>query len=82
MLNMNATKKFVYTKISAMNIKEDNINMIKRLSYNLLCSVDTIVRTNIDKGGVLSCKECIYQDTKELGYTGCPLRQSLKEVLK
>ena len=82
MLNMNATKKFVYTKISAMNIKEDNIGMIKRLSYNLLCSVDTIVRTNIDKGGVLNCKECIYQDTMELGYTGCPLRQQLKVVLK
>ena len=60
MLNMNATKRFVYTKISAMNIKEDNIDMIKRLSYNLLCSVDTIVRTNIDKGGVLNCKGCIY----------------------
>lgn len=82
MLNMNATKKFVYMKINAMNIKEDNIDMIKRLSYNLLCSVDTIVRTDIDKGGVLNCKECIYQDTKELGYTGCPLRQSLKKVLK
>ena len=79
---MGATKKFVFTKISAMNIKEDNINMIKRLSYNLLCSVDTIVRTNIDKGGVLNCKGCIYQDTKELGYTGCPHRQSLKKVLK
>ena len=79
---MNATKRFVYTKISAMNIKEDNINMIKRLRYNLLCNVDTIVRTNIDKGGVLNCKECIYQDTKKLGYTGCPLRQSLKKVLK
>lgn len=37
MLNMNATKKFIYMKISAMNIKEDNIGMIKRLSYNLLC---------------------------------------------
>ena len=82
MLNMNATKKFVYTKISAMNIKEDNINMIKRLSYNLLCSIDTIVRTNIDKGGALNCKECIYQDTKELGYIGCPLRQQLKKVLR
>lgn len=69
---MNATKRFVYTKISAMNIKEDNIDMIKRLSYNLLCSVDTIVRTSIDKGGALNCKECIYQDTKELGCTGCP----------
>lgn len=79
---MNATKKFVYMKISAMNIKEDNINMIKRLNYNLLCNVDTIVRTNIDKGGALSCEECIYQDTKELGYTGCPLRHSLKKVLK
>ena len=79
---MNAIKKFVYMKINAMNIKEDNIDMIKRLSYNLLCSVDTIVRTNIDKGGVLNCKGCIYQDTKELGYTGCPLRQSLKKVLK
>ena len=79
---MGATKKFVFTKISAMSIKEDNINMIKRLSYSLLCSVDTIVRTNIDKGGVLNCKGCIYQDTKELGYTGCPLRQSLKKVLK
>ena len=56
--------------------------MIKRLSYNLLCKVDTIVRTNIDKGGVLNCKECIYQDTKELGYIGCPLRQQLKKVLK
>ena len=72
MLNMSATKKFVYMKINAMNIKEDNIGMIKRLSYNLLCSVDTIVRTNIDKGGVLNCKGCIYQDTKELGYTRCP----------
>ena len=79
---MGATKKFVFTKISAMNIKEDNIDMIKRLSYNLLCSVDTIVRTNIDKGEVLNCKGCIYQDTKELGYTGCPLRQSLKKVLR
>ena len=56
--------------------------MIKRISYSLLCNVDTIVRTNIDKGGVLNCKGCIYQDTKELGYTGCPLRQSLKKVLK
>ncbi len=82
MLNMNATKKFVYMKINAMNIKEDNINMIKRISYNLLCNVDTIVRTNIDKGGVLNCKGCIYQDTKELGYTGCPLRQQLKKVLR
>ena len=79
---MNVTKKFVYMKINAMNIKEDNINMIKRISYNLLCNVDTIVRTNIDRGGVLNCKGCIYQDTKELGYTGCPLRQSLKKVLK
>lgn len=79
---MGATKKFIYMKISAMNIKEDNIGMIKRLSYNLLCSVDTIVRTNIDKGGVLNCKGCIYQDTKELGYTGCPLRQQLKKVLR
>ena len=79
---MSATKKFVYTKISAMNIKEDNIGMIKRLSYNLLCSVDTIVRTNIDKGGVLNCKGCIYQDTKELGYIGCALRQQLKKVLR
>ena len=82
MLNMNATKRFIYTKISAINIKEDNIDKIKRLNYNLLCSVDTIVRTDVDNGGVLNCKECIYQDTKELGYTGCPLRQSLKKVLK
>ena len=82
MLNMNATKKFVYMKINAMNIKEDNINKIKRISYNLLCNVDTIVRTNIDEGGVLNCKGCIYQDTKELGYTGCPLRQQLKKVLR
>ena len=82
MLNMKTTKKFGYTKISAMNIKEDNIDKIKRLSYNLLCSIDTIVRTNINKGGVLNCKECIYQDTMELGYTGCPLRQQLKKVLR
>ena len=79
---MNATKRFVYMKINAMNIKEDNIDMIKRLSYNLLCSVDIIVRTNIDRGGTLNCKECIYQDTKELGYTECPLRQQLKKVLR
>lgn len=79
---MNTVKKFIYTKISAMNIKEDNIDKIKRLNYNLLCNVDTIVRTDIDKWGVLNCEECIYQDTKELGYTGCPLRQSLKKVLK
>ena len=79
---MNATKKFIYTKISAMNIKEDTMNMIKRFNYNLLCKVDTLVRTNVGDVKLLGCNECIYQDTKELGYTGCPLRQSLKVVLK
>ena len=79
---MNATKKFIYTKISAMNIKEDTMNMIKRFNYNLLCKVDTPVRTNVGDVKLLGCNEYIYQDTKELGYTRCSLRQSLKKVLK
>ena len=47
-----------------------------------LCDIDILVRTDKYGEEFLSCEDCIYQDTKELGYTGCPLRQQLKKVLK
>ena len=50
--------------------------------YYSLCNIDTLVRAEDTPAELYTCKECIYQDTKELGYTGCPLRQSLKKVLK
>ena len=69
---MSATKKFVYMKINAMNIKEDNINMIKRFSYNLLCNIDTLIRVNGPQEDLCDCTRCVFNDTKELGYLGCP----------
>ena len=42
--------------------------------YYSLCNIDTLVRAEDTPAELYTCKECIYRDTKELGYTGCHLR--------
>ena len=53
-----------------MNDREAMICRLKELNYsNTFCALDTLIK--IDEN-VLSCRYCVFNDTKELGYLGCP----------
>ena len=61
---------------------ERTILRIEDTQYYTLCNIDTLIRVNDPEEVLYDCNRCIYQDTKELGYTRCSIRQSLKKVLK
>ena len=51
---------------------ERTILRIEDTQYYTLCNIDTLIRISDTEEVLYDCNRCIYQDTKELCYTGCP----------
>ena len=51
---------------------ERAIKRIEDIQYYTLCNIDTLIRVNGPQEDLCDCTRCVFNDTKELGYTGCP----------
>ena len=55
-------------------MNNDLTNVLLRLEkadYSL-CNTDTLIRVNDPQENLCDCTRCVFKDTKELGYLGCP----------
>ena len=50
---------------------ERTIKRLEDTQYCTLCNIDTLIRVSDTEEVLYDCDRCIYQDTKELGYTEC-----------
>ena len=60
---------------------ERTILRLEKADYSL-CNTDTLIRINDPQKDLCNCQNCVFNDTKERAYLGCPhewahiLRQS------
>ena len=61
---------------------ERTIFIIEDTQYCTLCNIDTLIRVDDTEEDLCNCQNCVFNDTKEQAYLGCPyewahiLRQS------
>ena len=51
---------------------ERTILRIEDTQYYTLCNIDTLIRVNGPQEDLCDCTRCVFNDTKELDYLGCP----------
>ena len=50
---------------------ERTILRLEQADYTL-CNTDTLIRVNDPQEDLCDCQSCVFNDTKELAYLGCP----------
>ena len=58
-------------RIDIMNL-EQTIKRLEDTPYYTLCNIDSLIRVNDPQENLCDCTRCIFKDTKELPYPGCP----------
>lgn len=50
---------------------ERAIKRLEEADYSL-CNIDTLIRVTDPQENLCDCQSCVFNDTKELPYLGCP----------
>ena len=60
-------------KVKGITMKETVIDIIKRLDWDLVCTINTLAIIDYEKhtGRVFSCRDCMFKDTISMEL--CPI---------